>query len=691
MAYTVEQIRNIALCGHSGAGKTSLSEAMLYNMKLVNRMGRIQDGTTVSDYDKAEIERQISIKVSLLNGNWGSAHLNILDTPGYTDFIAEAKAALRVADAAVVVVDAVAGIEIGTERVWHFAAEYRLPRVLFVNKMDRADANPEKILEVARRRFGRQVVQLQLPVEPGEGFHQLVDLVDMKLLVYGNGKVEAREIPAALQENAQRLHEQLVEAVAETDEELMEKYFGEGELSPDDLKAGLRKAAVRQMLFPVCFGAACNNIGVDWLMDSVVSYMPTPLEAPGSVYRDDKGEQVVLEVSENVPLVALVFKILAEQHVGELSLLRLYAGRLKPGDEVFNVSRNSTERIGQIFALNGHQRTEVEGAIAGDIVALVKLKGTHTGDTLCGKGRSVRLPGIEFPEPLICVAISSGEKGNEERMATGMAQIHEEDPSFIFRFDGEIRQALLFAQGELHLDVIIQRLKDRYGVAVTTESPRIPYRETIRSNAEGHYRHKKQTGGRGQFGEVFLKIAPKGRGEGFEFSSEVVGGNIPSNFIPAVEKGVIETLNEGPLAGYKVVDVKVTVTDGKHHPVDSDEVSFKIAGSMAFKDAFLKARPVLLEPIYRLRIAVPEECMGDVMGDLSARRGRINGMDTDGHFQIIHAEVPLAELERYATALRSMTQGKGVHTQRFDRYEEIPGELMAKIVEAAKKQRAENN
>ena len=687
MPHTTEQIRNVALTGHSATGKTTLAEAILFNTGRINRMGSIEDGTTVSDYDKGEIERQISLKVSLLNGDWNEHHFNIIDTPGYADFIGEAKAALRVADGTVVVVDAVSGIEIGTERIWHFAKEYRIPRFLFINKMDHPNIDLGKILGLARERFGRGVVQLQHPVNSGEGFDQIVDLVQMKLLTYKDGKVEAGEIPGGLAPQAEELHEQLVEAVAETDEELMEQYFSDGELAPDLLSAGLRKAIARLELFPVCVGDARNNVGVDKLLDDLIAYSPSPENSAGLELQNEGDEDVQLQGSEDSPLAALVFKTIAEQHVGELTLLRLYAGNLKSGDEVSNPSKKSNERIGQIYFLNGHERIEVGNARAGDIIALVKLKNTHTGDTLCQRGGSLILPGINFPEPLICVSIATKEKGNEERMATGLSQLHEEDPSLVTRYDGEIRQHLMLAQGELHLNTIIQRLIERFGVEVNTESPRIPYRETIKGNAEGHYRHKKQTGGRGQFGEVFLRVGPKGRSEGFEFGNEVVGGNIPSNFIPAIEKGISETLTQGPLAGYQVVDVNATVYDGKYHAVDSDEISFKLAGSNAFKDAFLKAKPVLLEPIYTLEVTIPEEFLGDVMGDLSSRRGRISGMDADGHFQVIHAEAPLAEIDRYATTLRSMTQGKGMHSQKFERYEEVPGDIMQKIVESSKKEK----
>ncbi len=687
MPHTTEQIRNVALTGHSATGKTTLAEAILFNTGRINRMGSIEDGTTVSDYDKGEIERQISLKVSLLNGDWNEHHLNIIDTPGYADFIGEAQAALRVTDGTVVVVDAVSGIEIGTERIWHFAEEYRIPRFLFINKMDHSNIDLVKILGLARERFGRGVVQLQHPVNSGEGFDQIVDLVQMKLLTYKDGKAEVGEIPGGLASQAQELHEQLVEAVAETDEELMEQYFSDGELAPDLLGAGLRKAIARLELFPVCVGDARNNVGVDKLLDDLIAYSPSPDNSAGLELQNEGDEIVRLQGSEDSPLAALVFKTIAEQHVGELTLLRLYAGNLKSGDEVSNPSKKSNERIGQIYFLNGHERIEVGNARAGDIIALVKLKNTHTGDTLCQRGGSLVLPGINFPEPLICVSIATKEKGNEERMATGLSQLHEEDPSLVTRYDGEIRQHLMLAQGELHLNTIIQRLIERFGVEVNTESPRIPYRETIKGNAEGHYRHKKQTGGRGQFGEVFLRVGPKGRSEGFEFGNEVVGGNIPSNFIPAIEKGISETLTQGPLAGYQVVDVNATVYDGKYHAVDSDEISFKLAGSNAFKDAFLKAKPVLLEPIYTLEVTIPEEFLGDVMGDLSSRRGRISGMDADGHFQVIHAEAPLAEIDRYATTLRSMTQGKGMHSQKFERYEEVPGDIMQKIVESSKKEK----
>lgn len=688
MTHTIEQVRNIALTGHSGAGKTSLAEAIIYTTGQLKRMGRIADGTTVSDFDPEEVERRISLKTSLLTGEWNGTHYHVMDTPGYADFLPESRSALRVADGSVVVVESVSGVDVGTERVWKYADEARLPRVLFVNKLDRAEARVEGVLEQIRDRFGRRAVPLQHPVNPGEGFNQVVDLVSMRLVTYTDGKARESDVPSQLASVVEPLREHLVEAVAETDEALMEKYFGDGGLEQAELKAGLRKAVLACEFFPVLFGDAYNNVAVDCLLTAVAEYFPSPAESPGLCHSDASGQEHILNPTVDSPMVALVFKVLAEQHVGELSLIRLYCGTLHHGDDVNNPARHKTERIGQIFALNGHDRHEVESASAGDIVALVKLKDTHTGNTLCAKGHDIQLPIGACPDPLIRVAVVPREKGSEDRMVSGLQQLREEDPSFDFRYDGDIRQSVLAAQGDLHLETILKRLRERFGVEVDTESPRIPYRETVRGSAEGHYRHKKQTGGRGQFGEVYLRVAAAPRGSGYEFINAVVGGSIPSNFIPAIEKGLQDVLVEGPLSASRVVDVAVTVTDGKHHAVDSDEVSFKIAGAMAFKDAFLKAKPVLLEPIYHLTITVPEEYMGDVMGDLTSRRGRISGTSADGHFQVIEAEVPLSEIDRYATRVRSVSHGRGVHTQRLERYEEVPADVQAKIVAASSNEQA---
>ncbi|MBT7860511.1 MAG: elongation factor G [Gemmatimonadetes bacterium] len=682
MAHSIEQVRNIALTGHNGAGKTTLAEAIIFNTGQLSRLGRVEDGTTISDYDAEEIERKISLRSSLLTGEVGGYHFDVMDTPGYADFLPQAQSALRVADGSIVVIDAVAGVDVGTERVWSFAADQGLPRLIFLNKLDRSDVDVEGTLDQVKDRFGREAVPLQLPVGAGEGFHQIIDLLTQKLLTYTDGKSTQGDIPADMVDEAAALREHLMEAVAETDESLMEIYFGEGELNADQMAVGLRQAVLTGQVTPILYGDAYNNVGVDCLLATVGSYFPSPAESPGLTYIDADGEEVTLTAGGDQPLVAFVFKTTAEQHVGELSYLRLYSGTLNHGDEVLNSSRNKPERVGQIFELHGHERQEVDSASAGDIVALVKMKDTHTGNTLCAKGGNHQLPDLEHAEPLIRVAVTAKEKGGEDKMVTGLHALHEEDPSFTFRFDGDIRQSILAAQGDLHLESLFQRLRERYGVEVETEAPRIPYKETVRVPSEGHHRHRKQSGGRGQFAEVFLKVAPKSRGEGFEFVNEVVGGSIPSNFIPAVEKGLNESLVEGPLSSSQVIDLAVAVYDGKHHAVDSDEVSFKIAASQAFKDAFLKAKPVLLEPIYEMTITVPEEYMGDVMGDLTSRRGRISGTDSDGHFQVISAEAPLAEIDRYATRLRSVTHGKGVHTQKLAYFQDVPAEEQAKIIAA---------
>ncbi|MBT6630143.1 MAG: elongation factor G [Gemmatimonadetes bacterium] len=670
------------MTGHNGAGKTTLAEAIIFNTGQLPRLGRVDDGTTISDHDAEEIERKISLRSSLLTGEVNGFHYDVIDTPGYADFLPQAQSALRVADGAVVVIDAGAGVDVGTERVWQFAEDQELPRLIFLNKLGREDADVEGTMEQVRERFGREAVALQMPVAMGEGFKQIVDLTRQKLVTYTDGKASEGDIPADLTDSAATLREYLMEAIAETDEELMEAYFGEGELDTQQMERGLRQAIATRQIFPVLCGDAFDNVGVDQLLSAVATYFPSPSQSPGLKYTNPAGDEMALVGDADQPLVAFVFKTTAEQHVGELSYLRLYSGTLTHGDEVLNSSRNKTERIGQIFELHGHERQEVDSASAGDIVALVKLKDTHTGNTLCAKGREYLLPNVESSEPLIRVAVTAKEKGGEDRMVTGLHALAEEDPSFSFRFDGDIRQSILAAQGELHMESLYKRLRERYGVEVETEVPRIPYRETIRVSSDGSHRHRKQSGGRGQFAEVQLKVAPKARGEGFEFLNNTVGGSIPSNFVAAVEKGLRESLIEGPLSSSQVIDLSVSVFDGKHHAVDSDEVSFKIAASQAFRDAFLKAKPVLLEPIYLLTITVPEEFMGDVMGDLTSRRGRISGTDSDGHFQIISAEVPLAEIDRYATRLRSVTHGKGVHTQKLAYYQDVPADVQATIIAA---------
>ncbi len=684
-----EHIRNVGLAGHSGSGKTSLAEALLFNMGVINRIGRVDQGNTVSDYNADEIERQISINTSLLHGVWNDTKINLLDTPGFSDFFGDVVSAMRAADAMMIVVSAASGIEVGTERVRELADKYNMPRFYVINKLDRENVDFDSIYNDLRERFGKKITLLQFPVETGPNFHQIVDVLKNKMISYatdGSGKMEEAEVPEALKARVEELHNNLVEAVAESDDELLEKYFEEGDLDIPTLMQGFEKAILNRQVVPVLCASATQNIGIQSILNFMVNYIPHPDEYPPIESTDGKNRQR----SESEPLASLVFKTVSEPHVGELSYIRIFSGVMESGEEVLNATQNHVERIGQMYVLNGKNKESIDKLAAGDIGALVKLKSTHTGDTLCDKKEPFQLPPIEFPEPVISIAVVPRSKGDEDKIGSGLQSLHEEDPTFIVRYDPELRQTIVSGQGEMHLDIILKRLKEKFGVEVDIEDPRIPYRETIKGKAEAQGKYKKQTGGRGQYGDAHLRLEPLARGEGFEFVDAIVGGVIPGKFIPAVEKGVIETMKEGVLAGYQVVDVKVTVFDGSYHPVDSSEVAFKIAASMAFKKAFNEAKPILLEPIYEIEVKVPEEYMGDVMGDISARRGKILGMESDGRFQIIKAHVPLAELLKYSTALRSMTQDRGIFRQKFSHYEEVPPDIAQKIIEQAKKEKEES-
>ena len=686
--FTAEKIRNVGLVGHGGVGKTSLAEAMLFSMGETNRIGKIDDGSTVSDYHPDEIERKISISTSLLHGEWKEGKINILDTPGYSDFLGETKGGLRVTDLAAVVLSGVEGVEVGTEQVIEFVDEYEQPRLFFVNRMDNEHADFNKILKSARERYGNGVVAFQFPVNQGEGFNKVVDLLRMKLMTFEpgqTGKFSVSDIPDELKEQAETLRNRLVESAAESDDALLEAYFDTGTLTEEQIQQGIRKGVLQRTIVPVLCGSADKNIGVQHLLDFISAFGPSPADFEKVVgTKPETEESVERKVAVDEPLSCLVFKTVAEAHVGELSLVRVYSGVLRTGTEVLNSTQKTSEKIGQIHLLNGRNRKEVGALNAGDIGALVKLKTTYTGNTLCDKKAPIVLASIQFPEPVISVAITPKSRGDEEKISGGLHTLHEEDPSFRVVQDPELHQTIVSGQGELHLNVVIKRLKERFGVEVTEERPKVPYRETITAKADEKYRHKKQTGGAGQFAEVWMRIEPLPRGENFEFENKIVGGAISSVYIPSVEKGVKQVLASGPVAGYPVVDVKAIVYDGKEHPVDSKDIAFQIAGREVFKQCVLNARPILLEPIYDVEVKVPEECMGDVMGDLSSRRGKIMGMDSQGHFQIIKAKVPLAELDRYATTLRSLTSGRGIHSRSLSHYEPVPKELETKVIEAAK-------
>jgi len=689
--YASDQIRNLALIGHGGVGKTSLAEVMVFSMGETNRIGKIDDGTTVSDCHPDEIERKFSISISPLHGEWKDSKINIIDTPGYSDFIGESKSALRVTDLAVTVISAVEGIEVGTEQVLEFVNEYNIPRMFFINRMDNEHANFDKSLLSAQKRYGNKVVAFQFPLNQGEGFNRIIDVLSMKLMTFEtnlSGKCTLSEIPEEYKKKAEELREKIMESAAESDDALLESYFDAGMLTEEQFQIGLRKGILQKTLIPVLCGSAGKNIGTHPLLDIIARYGPSPKDFISIKGKEtDGGKEIERKIDDSESMCGLVFKTISEAHVGELSLIRIYSGVLDSGMEILNSTNKKGEKIGQIYLLNGKTRKEIGHLSAGDIGALVKLKETRTGNTLCDKKNPIILNPIQFPEPVVSVAVEPKSRGDEEKISSGLHFLHDEDPSFNVFIDPELHQTIISGQGELHLKVIIKRLKDKFGVEVEEERPKIPYRETITGKADEKYRHKKQTGGAGQFAEVWLRVEPMPRGGGFEFANAVVGGHISSVYIASVEKGVKQVLEKGPVAGCQVVDVKATVYDGKEHPVDSKDIAFQVAGREVFKQCVLNAKPILLEPIYDIEVKIPEECMGDVMGDLSGKRGKIMGMEAKGNFQIIKAKVPLAELDRYATTLRSITSGRGIHSRKFSHYEPVPKELEARIVEEAKAQK----
>ncbi|HOF10344.1 MAG TPA: elongation factor G [Opitutaceae bacterium] len=680
-----QDIRNFAVVGHASCGKTMLCEAMLAASGRIGRMGTIADGSTVSDYHPSEKAHKISVQASLLSTEWLDRKFNIVDTPGYADFISEALGALRVGDFALVVVNAAHGIGYGTDAVWDQATAHALPKILAVNALDKANVHFEPVLENLREHFGKNVFPITLPLDEGPGFSRVLDVLRNKVVVYrpgGNGRYE--EIPAdgPLAERVQALHKELIEYIAESDEPLMEKFFEQGILSEEELRAGLHKAIQSQVFVPLFAVSAETNVGVARLMDFIAKYGASPVDRQEVPAHDTSGLPGAVRLDQPEP-VAYVFKTMNEPGVGELSLFRLYSGTVHGGDELVNSDRQLSERLGQLFLLNGGERTPVPELRAGDIGAVVKLRETHTGHTLCSPRFVVTLPKVTYPRPNIHGALKLRSKGDEDKLATGLATLHAEDPTFLYRVDDEVHQTIVSGQGEIHLQVIVERLLRRFNVAVELEEPRIPYRETIRGSAEARYRHKKQTGGAGQFAEVCLRLGPAGRDAGVVFEQTLVGTSVDRVFVPSVEKGVRTACTEGVYAGFRVVDVKTEFFDGKMHPVDSKDIAFQIAGYFAFKEAFLNASPRLLEPICTVTVTVPEDYLGDVMGDISARRGHILGVEADGHFQTIRAHIPQKELYRYSSVIRSLTSGRGRHDEALSHYADLPPDQEKKLVDEA--------
>jgi elongation factor G len=690
--FATGHIRNVALVAHHGVGKTTLAEAMLFQAKATTRIGRIADGSTMLDHSPEEISRQMTIDLGLAQFEFQGHKINLLDTPGYADFVGDVYSALRVADSAILVLRAATGVEVGTEVVWEVLKQEKTPLLVVVNMMDKEHANFDAAVKSCHERLGLNAVPVQLPIGEAEKFHGVVDLIENKAFTFsGKGADEKSSevpIPAELKDRAAKARATLLEEAATGDEQLMEKFLGSGDLSVEEIRKGLCERVVMCDLAPVFCCAAASNLGVKEVLDEVVDVLPSPLDVhPQRANGENGSAGVEIKPDAGTPAAATVFKTLAEAHLGELSLIRLWSGRLEPGKDLLNTTRGRSEKLGTLYHICGKERTDCRGSAAGDIVAAVKLRETHTGDTLAEKARPVKLAPPDFPLPVAAECIRAKNKGDEEKMAVGLNRLHEEDPTLSRYFEESTKESIVQGMGDLHLEILVERMKKRFGVDVVLSKPHVPYRETIKGRAEGDYRHKKQTGGRGQFGEVHLRVAPLPRGAKFEFVDEVKGGVIPHNFIPAVEKGVVSGMERGPLAGYPVVDVKTTVFFGKYHDVDSSEMAFKIAAETCFHEVILKATPVLLEPYSDLDVRVPEEFLGDVMGDLSSKRGKILGTESDGHYVQIKAKVPMAETYKYATHLRAITQGRGLYQAKFSHYEEVPRELADKVIAAAKAER----
>jgi elongation factor G len=682
---SAQRIRNVALVGHRGSGKTSLCEALLFQAGAINRLGSVADGTTVSDSAPDEKARQMSISASLSSFRWQDRKINLIDTPGEPSFVADALSALRVCEGAVFVVNAVMGVEVGTSRLWQAAERHGLARLIFMNMLDRERADFFRALESLKAAFGPHVVATEIPIGSEHDLRGLVDLIDMKAYEYdGDGRDNCREIPIPddVRDQAEEYREKLMDEVAEVSDELMERYLEGEEISHEETVRALKAGVTDGRIFPVTCGVATRNLGVNRLLDALVEDLPSPARK-GPV----RAGEVTLEPVEDKPLVAYVFKTLADPFAGRINLFRVYQGVVRHDTQVHNVTQGAKERVGQLIVPQGKQQEHAGGFGPGDIGAVAKLKETKAGDVLSSEPDPVDLRPPRYPEPVMAFAIEAKAKGDEEKVASALRRLQEEDPTIDFHRDPDTGEEIIAGLSQIHVEVIVGRMRERFGVEVTLKPPRVPYLETIRVAAKGHGRHKKQTGGRGQFGDCHIEIEPLPEGAGFEFVDEIKGGVIPSGFIPAVEKGVVEAMREGILAGYPMRDIRVRLFDGSYHSVDSSEMAFKAAGRLAFKDAAAKAQPVLLEPIMSVVVTVPEEYVGDVIGDLNSRRGRPLGMEPVGAMTEVRAEVPMAEMLSYAPDLRAITAGQGDYHMELARYEEVPAHLAEKIIEAARRER----
>ena len=683
--FGLENIRNIALLSHAGAGKTSAAEAMLFTAKAINRLGKVDDGSSTSDYDPDEIKRKISINLSLLPCQWRDTKVNILDTPGYSDFVGEVNAGIRASEAAIIVVCAASGVEVGTSQAWGYCQEANLPRLIFVNKMERENADFFKAVNDIQARFGPKCLPIQIPIGAQHDFQGAVDLLALK--AYTGSPPQEGEIPSSLEGQVNTFREKLIEAAAETDDSLIEKYLGGEELTSEELRNGLRKAVVSGSMFPILAGSGLQNVGISQLLDAMVNYLPSPAEREVVTITDSKEEKI--EPGVDGPLAALVFKTTADPYVGKLTYFRVFSGNIDSNSQVWNATKGSAERIGLLFMLRGKNQDPVTKVSAGDIGAVAKLNVTSTSDTLSSQNKPIKLVPIAFPPPVFDEAVFPKTKADLDKLGTALSRITEEDPTLRVHREPDTGETLLSGMGDTQLEVAAEKMQRKFGVSVNLETPQVPYKETITvSVPRAEHKHKKQSGGHGQYGHVVMALEPLPRGTGSEFAQRVVGGTVPKNYIPAVEKGFQEAIQGGVLAHHPVVDVKATLYDGSFHPVDSSEICFKIAGSQALKKGLADGQPILLEPIVNIQITIPNDLTGDIIGDLNTKRARVQGMNPSGDINIIDAQVPLAEVLRYAIDLKSMTQGRGTYTMEFSHYEEVPAQITQRIISQKAEEKA---
>lgn len=690
MTDETKNVRTFAIISHGGAGKTSLAEAMLFNAGVTTRLGKTDEGTSIMDYEPEEVKRKITISTAFSTLNWKKHQLTVIDTPGDFNFIAETKTSMQGADAVLVLTDAIDGVRVQTEKVWEFADEMGHPRIIFVSKIDKERADFQKTIQDIQANFGKSCVPLQLPIGVAENCKGVVDILNGKAYYYtkgDSGQFEVKDMPPELADQAAQYKEEVVERVAESNDELLEKYLEEGELSAEEVKNGLRGAVISGKLIPVTCGSGVSNLGIQPLLDLVVECLPSPQDRGERKGLNPQGDaEIVRQPDPNAPLSALVIKTISDPYAGRLSILRVFSGTLTPDSTVLNSTKSTKERFGQLLRLKGKNQEPAQSAGPGDIVAVAKLKETTTQDTLCSEKDAIVFPPVELPPAIYSLAVEPKSKGDEEKIFSSLYRLLEEDLTLKLERKEETKEMILSGMGEIHIEATIDKLKRKFGVEVNLKLPKVTYKETIKGKTRIQGKYKKQSGGRGQYGDCWIEMEPLPRGEGFKFYDKIVGGVIPKQYIPAVEKGIAEALPEGPLAGYPVVDFKVDLVDGSFHPVDSSEMAFKIAGSMAFKKAIMEAKPTLLEPIVIMEITVPDDCMGDIIGDLNSRRGRVLGMESKGKKQIVKANVPLSEVLKYAPDLRSMTAGRGMFTMKFSHYEEVPAQLQEKIIEASKEE-----